>query len=118
MRKKNKKALQKWCLKFLRPMPKTGGRSLLRTSKPQKPTCYKPRKPHRKQLYRRRKKGEGNKAKAERTQKDLAEMVSKTPKAIQQKRRAELDSNIKTALAGFLQATKALLEAYLSEEER
>ena len=45
---------------------------------------------------------EGHKAKAERTQKDLAEIVSKTPKAIQQKRRAELASNIKTAEAEFL----------------
>ena len=36
----------------------------------------------------------GHKAKAEKIQKDLADMVSKTPKAIQQKNRAELASNI------------------------
>ena len=98
-------------------MPKREGRSLLRTSKPHEPAFYKPRKPHCKLLYRRRKKGEGYKAKAEKKQKDLVEMVSKTPKADAKMRRPELASNIKTALAGFLQATRAPLEAALSEKE-
>ena len=44
-------------------------------------------------------------------------MVSKTPKADAKKRRAELASNIITAEADLLQATKDLLGATLSEEE-
>ena len=50
-------------------------------------------------------------------QKDLAVMVSKTPKADAKKRRAELASGIKTAEAALLQATIAPLEATISEEE-
>ena len=61
---------------------------------------------------------EDTKPRRKKNKKTLQKWCPKLLRPMPKKRRAELASNIKTAFAGFLQATRAPLGATLSKEER